>query len=138
MAKQRELIADGDWVAEGRDIGTVVAPDAELKVFLTAVRGGARAPARGRAGRRRRDGARRAGPRDERDTARTHARCARRPARSARHQRPRRAEVVERIAALATGRRLQRRRCEQRMRLARAVGCACARERGPAQSYCQS
>jgi CMP/dCMP kinase len=36
VAKQRELIADGDWVAEGRDIGTVVAPDAELKVFLTA------------------------------------------------------------------------------------------------------
>ncbi len=24
------------WVAEGRDIGTVVAPDAEVKVFLTA------------------------------------------------------------------------------------------------------
>jgi cytidylate kinase len=36
VAKQRELIAGGDWVAEGRDIGTVVAPDAELKVFLTA------------------------------------------------------------------------------------------------------
>jgi CMP/dCMP kinase len=36
VAKQRALIADGDWVAEGRDIGTVVAPDAELKVFLTA------------------------------------------------------------------------------------------------------
>ena len=36
VAKQRELLADGDWVAEGRDIGTVVAPDAELKVFLTA------------------------------------------------------------------------------------------------------
>ena len=35
-SKQRALIADGDWVAEGRDIGTVVAPDAELKVFLTA------------------------------------------------------------------------------------------------------
>jgi CMP/dCMP kinase len=34
--KQRELLADGDWVAEGRDIGTVVAPDAALKVFLTA------------------------------------------------------------------------------------------------------
>jgi len=34
--KQRELMASGDWVAEGRDIGTVVAPDAELKVFLTA------------------------------------------------------------------------------------------------------
>ncbi len=36
VAKQRALIADGDWVAEGRDIGTVVAPGAELKVFLTA------------------------------------------------------------------------------------------------------
>jgi len=34
--KQRELLAVGDWVAEGRDIGTVVAPGAELKVFLTA------------------------------------------------------------------------------------------------------
>src|SRR5207247_3099961 len=29
-------IAEGDWVADGRDIATVVAPDAELKVFLTA------------------------------------------------------------------------------------------------------
>jgi CMP/dCMP kinase len=36
VVKQRELLADGDWVAEGRDIGTVVAPDAALKVFLTA------------------------------------------------------------------------------------------------------
>jgi CMP/dCMP kinase len=36
VVKQRALIAAGDWVAEGRDIGTVVAPDAELKVFLTA------------------------------------------------------------------------------------------------------
>jgi CMP/dCMP kinase len=36
VRKQRELLADGDWVAEGRDIGTVVAPDAALKVFLTA------------------------------------------------------------------------------------------------------
>jgi cytidylate kinase len=35
-AKQRALLADGDWVAEGRDIGTVVAPDAAVKVFLTA------------------------------------------------------------------------------------------------------
>jgi CMP/dCMP kinase len=34
--KQRELLSDGDWVAEGRDIGTVVVPDAALKVFLTA------------------------------------------------------------------------------------------------------
>jgi CMP/dCMP kinase len=36
VARQRSLLADGDWVAEGRDIGTVVAPGAELKVFLTA------------------------------------------------------------------------------------------------------
>jgi cytidylate kinase len=36
VAKQRELLASGDWVAEGRDIGTVVAPGAAVKVFLTA------------------------------------------------------------------------------------------------------
>ncbi len=36
VAKQRELLARGDWVAEGRDIGTVVAPGAEVKVFLDA------------------------------------------------------------------------------------------------------
>jgi CMP/dCMP kinase len=36
VAEQRRLLAHGDWVAEGRDIGTVVAPDAEVKVFLTA------------------------------------------------------------------------------------------------------
>ena len=36
VKKQRELLSSGDWVAEGRDIGTVVAPDAEVKVFLTA------------------------------------------------------------------------------------------------------
>ncbi len=36
VALQRELLSSGDWVAEGRDIGTVVAPDAALKVFLTA------------------------------------------------------------------------------------------------------
>jgi cytidylate kinase len=36
LEKQRALLAGGDWVAEGRDIGTVVAPQAELKVFLTA------------------------------------------------------------------------------------------------------
>lgn len=36
VEKQRALMNEGDWVAEGRDIGTVVTPDAELKVFLTA------------------------------------------------------------------------------------------------------
>jgi cytidylate kinase len=34
--KQRGLLAHGNWVAEGRDIGTVVVPHAEVKVFLTA------------------------------------------------------------------------------------------------------
>ena len=33
---QRGLIDSGDIVVEGRDIGTVVAPEAQLKVFLTA------------------------------------------------------------------------------------------------------
>ena len=36
IRKQRALVESGDWVAEGRDIGTVVAPGAELKIFLTA------------------------------------------------------------------------------------------------------
>ncbi|MGB0889178.1 MAG: (d)CMP kinase, partial [Solirubrobacterales bacterium] len=37
VEQQRELLySGGDWVAEGRDIGTVVAPDAELKIYLTA------------------------------------------------------------------------------------------------------
>src|SRR5205823_5827459 len=36
VERQRELVASGDWVAEGRDIGNVVAPDAAVKVFLTA------------------------------------------------------------------------------------------------------
>jgi len=35
-SQQRRLLSSGDWVAEGRDIGTVVAPEAELKVFLDA------------------------------------------------------------------------------------------------------
>jgi cytidylate kinase len=36
IARQRELIGSGDHVAEGRDIATVVAPEAEVKIFLTA------------------------------------------------------------------------------------------------------
>jgi cytidylate kinase len=34
--RQRELAAEGDVVIEGRDIGTVVAPAAEVKVYLVA------------------------------------------------------------------------------------------------------
>jgi CMP/dCMP kinase len=36
VEKQRALVAAGDWVVEGRDIGTVVAPDAAVKIFLVA------------------------------------------------------------------------------------------------------
>jgi CMP/dCMP kinase len=37
-ARQQELAEDGDLVIEGRDIGTVVAPQAEVKVYLNAER----------------------------------------------------------------------------------------------------
>jgi cytidylate kinase len=36
VAQQRALIDAGDYVAEGRDIGTVVSPGSPLKIFLTA------------------------------------------------------------------------------------------------------
>jgi cytidylate kinase len=36
VRRQQEIVRAGDWVAEGRDIGSVVAPDAAVKVFLTA------------------------------------------------------------------------------------------------------
>ena len=36
VSAQRRLIDGGRYVAEGRDIGTVVSPEAPLKVFLTA------------------------------------------------------------------------------------------------------
>jgi CMP/dCMP kinase len=36
--RQRELAELGDAVIEGRDIGTVVAPDAEVKIYLKAER----------------------------------------------------------------------------------------------------
>jgi cytidylate kinase len=73
VAQQRCILADGDWVAEGRDIGTVVAPEAEVKVFLTA------APeerARRRAAELGTDPAvvlREQAMRDERDRSREHA-----------------------------------------------------------------
>lgn len=37
--RQRRLVSDGGWVAEGRDIGTVVCPEAPLKVYLNAAEG---------------------------------------------------------------------------------------------------
>lgn len=36
LARLRDVARDADLVADGRDIGTVVFPNAELKVFLTA------------------------------------------------------------------------------------------------------
>ena len=36
VARQREIIGAGGIVVEGRDIGSTVAPDAAVKVFLTA------------------------------------------------------------------------------------------------------
>ena len=106
VAMQRALIAGGDWVAEGRDIGTVVAPDAEVKVFLTA---SPRERARRRAeqeGRRVEEVLAEQGERDARDESREHS-----PLRAAADA----VEVdttglsidavVERIAALARERR---------------------------------
>jgi cytidylate kinase len=36
VAAQRALLASGDWVSDGRDVGSTVCPTADLKVFLTA------------------------------------------------------------------------------------------------------
>jgi cytidylate kinase len=36
VAAQRALMSRGDWVSDGRDVGSTVCPDAEVKVFLTA------------------------------------------------------------------------------------------------------
>jgi cytidylate kinase len=36
VAAQRALMSRGDWVSDGRDVGSTVRPDADLKVFLTA------------------------------------------------------------------------------------------------------
>lgn len=36
VAAQRAVLGRGSWVSDGRDVGTVVCPEADLKVFLTA------------------------------------------------------------------------------------------------------
>jgi cytidylate kinase len=72
VARQRELIDSGRYVAEGRDIGTVVSPDAPLKVFLTAseeARARRRAAERGEPDEAVREAIR---ERDRRDTERSH------------------------------------------------------------------
>jgi CMP/dCMP kinase len=107
VKRQRELIDTGRYVAEGRDIGTVVSPDAPLKVFLTAdvdERARRRADESGEPIDVVRDEIR---ARDERDTERAHG--ALRPATDAVEidttelSIP---EVVERVVKLATERGL--------------------------------
>ena len=36
VTAQRALLSQGSWVSDGRDVGSVVCPGAELKVYLTA------------------------------------------------------------------------------------------------------
>ena len=107
VERQRALVGSGGWVAEGRDIGTVVCPDAPLKVFLTAderERAARRAAEIGEQAERvlaeQRD-------RDARDSGRTHG--ALRPAPDSVQVETTGvevAEVVDRIAALAAERGL--------------------------------
>ena len=65
LDKQRALLASGDWVAEGRDVGTVVAPGADLKVWLTA--------SLEERAKRRRQPVEEIAARDERDRTRAHS-----------------------------------------------------------------
>ncbi len=101
---QRRLLASGDWVAEGRDIGTVVAPDAEVKVFLTA---DPEERARRRAAELGLDPARvlaEQAIRDERDRTREHSPLEPAPGAVVLDStRMTLSEVVQRIAALAEG-----------------------------------
>ena len=78
VARQQAIMAEGDWVADGRDIATVVAPDAAVKVFLTADPAERAARRAGRARRRPRTDPARAGARDQRDA--TEARSVHEPA----------------------------------------------------------
>ncbi len=108
--RQRQLGHEGDVVIEGRDIGTVVAPDAEVKIYLVADRderarrrmadrpGNRRGRARDGSAEARQEGrradgagARRAGDRHDRSpTSRTSSRGSRRSSASARRREPRR------------------------------------------------
>ena len=87
VAKQRAMGAGGGVVMEGRDIGTVVFPEAAVKIFLDAVAARAGAPARRRAAGRRDAGgrssaSRRRSPSATRATAAARIRrCGRRPMR---------------------------------------------------------
>ncbi len=86
-AAARARAAQGDAVIEGRDIGTVVAPDAAVKVYLQAESGDPRAAPPGRAARHRRRRARDRPPHARRVRPRPDA--AGRGRRTDRHDRPR-------------------------------------------------
>ena len=72
VKRQRELIAAGSYVAEGRDIGTVVSPDSPLKVFLTASEEERARRRAGETGQAVDQVRREMGDRDRRDTQRRH------------------------------------------------------------------
>jgi CMP/dCMP kinase len=72
VKRQRELIAAGSYVAEGRDIGTVVSPDSPLKVFLTASEEERARRRAGETGQAVDQVRREMGDRDHRDTQRPH------------------------------------------------------------------
>ena len=75
VEQQQRLLHHGDWVAEGRDIALVVAPDADGQGVPHGNAGGAGAAARQAARRQRRHGAQGADPARR---ARQHRRAARR------------------------------------------------------------
>jgi cytidylate kinase len=72
VARQRALIESGDYVAEGRDIGTVVSPDSPLKVFLNASPEERAARRAGQTGESEREVLAAQQERDARDTGREH------------------------------------------------------------------
>ena len=76
VARQRAMGADGGIVMEGRDIGTVVFPGADVKIYLDASTGGTRPAPRARSrALGRPDGCRRSGHgADRARRARSHAR----------------------------------------------------------------
>jgi cytidylate kinase len=105
--RQREMIAARDYVAEGRDIGTVVSPDSPLKIFLTASAGERARRRAAETGEHSRDVLAAQKDRDERDSEREHG--ALRAADDAVELDTTGmsvSEVVERIAALARERGL--------------------------------
>ena len=100
VEKQRELLRGGDWVAEGRDIGTVVAPGRRGQGLPHGGRRGARAPARGGARHRRRDRPARPGAaRRPGRVARALAARDRARRRRARHDRPERSTTWSRASS---------------------------------------